>query len=245
MGGVESVSLLLAFSAGVFSFVSPCVLPLVPSYVSYVTGLSLEAITANEDGARGRATKNSLLFILGFSVIFIAFGASATAVGRFFLTYQAVIRQVGGLIIILFGLYVLGIIKPILLMRDFRFRHQDGATGYVGSFFAGVIFGSGWTPCVGPILGSILLYAATTDSVFTGMQLLSVYSLGLGVPLFLSALGMQSFLVHYRRHAQWMHLISKISGVFLVGVGALLATNAFIRLTSFLSQIGVGWSIGQ
>lgn len=247
MQSAENVSLFIAFSAGLLSFVSPCVLPVIPSYISYITGLSLEELTSSEGKARARevAIKNSLMFIGGFSFIFILLGASATLIGRFFLTYQSVIRQIGGLLIIFFGLYIMGLIKPSLLMRDARFHFQSKPAGYFGSFLVGVAFGAGWTPCVGPILGSILLYASASGSVATGITLLTAYSLGLGLPLFLSSLGVQSFLVYFKKTVRYMRWISATSGVFLVAVGFLIFTNSLTRLTSFFTQIGIGWSIGQ
>lgn len=247
MQATQNMSFFIAFSAGFLSFVSPCVLPLVPSYISYVTGLSLEELTSPEGKARARevAMKNSLLFILGFSTIFIFFGASATFMGQFFLSNQAIIRKIGGLLIIFFGLYIMGLIKPALLMRDARFHFQNKPAGYIGSYLVGIAFGAGWTPCVGPILGSILLYASTTGSVFTGVQLLAVYSLGLGLPLFLSSLGVQTFLVYFKKTSRHLRYVSGASGVFLVVVGLLIFTNSLTRLTSFFTEIGIGWTIGQ
>ncbi|TAK01904.1 MAG: cytochrome c biogenesis protein CcdA [Candidatus Manganitrophaceae bacterium] len=247
MQSAENISLFIAFSAGLLSFVSPCVLPVIPSYISYITGLSLEELTDSEGKARARevAIKNSLMFIGGFSFIFILLGASATLIGRFFLMYQSAIRQIGGLLIVFFGLYIMGLIKPSLLMRDARFHFQSKPAGYLGSFLVGMAFGAGWTPCVGPILGSILLYASASGSVATGITLLTAYSLGLGFPLFLSSLGVQSFLVYFKKTARYMRWISATSGVFLVVVGLLIFTNSLTRLTSFFTQIGIGWSIGQ
>ncbi len=242
-----NISYMIAFSAGFLSFISPCVLPLVPSYVSYITGLSLDELTA-EDGksrARALAMKNSLTFILGFSTIFIFFGASATFMGKFFLSNQTIIRQLGGGLIVFFGLYIMGIFKLSFLARDARFHFKNKPAGYIGSYLIGIAFGAGWTPCVGPILGSILLYASTTGSVMTGIQLLSVYSIGLGLPLFLSALGVQSFLFYYKKTTRYMGWISGASGAFLVAVGVMIFSNNLTRFTSFLTQIGFGWTIGQ
>ncbi|HZR45284.1 MAG TPA: cytochrome c biogenesis protein CcdA [Candidatus Manganitrophaceae bacterium] len=247
MQATQNISFFIAFSAGFLSFISPCVLPLIPSYVSYITGLSLDELTSPEGKARARevAMKNSLMFILGFSTIFVFFGASATFMGQFFLSNQAIIRRIGGLLIIFFGLYIMGLIKPAILMRDARFHFQSKPAGYVGSYLVGIAFGAGWTPCVGPILGSILLYASTTGSVFTGIELLAIYSLGLGLPLFLSSLGVQTFLVYFKKSARHLRFVSGASGVFLVLVGVLIFTNSLTRLTSFFTEIGLGWTIGQ
>ncbi len=238
---------MIAFSAGFLSFVSPCVLPLVPTYISYITGLSLEELTSKAGRARAReiAMKNSFIFILGFSTIFIFFGASATFIGQFFLSNQAIIRQVGGVFIIFFGLYIMGLFKLSFLARDKRFHFKNKPAGYLGSYFVGLAFGAGWTPCVGPILGSILLYASTSGSVTVGVQLLAVYSVGLGLPLFLSSLGVQSFLIYYKKTTRFMGLITRASGAFLVAVGVMIFTNSLTRLTSFFTEIGIGWTIGQ
>ncbi len=185
MESTHTISFFIAFSAGFLSFVSPCVLPLVPSYISYITGISLEELTSEREQNRHRwlMIKNATMFIVGFSVVFIFFGASATVVGQILLTYQDILRKVGGLIVILFGFYTLGFLKLRFLMTERRFRFQEKPVGYFGSFLVGIAFAAAWTPCVGPILGSILLYASTANSVSLGVQLLSVYSLGLGLPL--------------------------------------------------------------
>ncbi|MFQ5588512.1 MAG: cytochrome c biogenesis CcdA family protein [Nitrospiria bacterium] len=242
-----NMSFFIAFSAGFLSFISPCVLPVVPSYISYITGLSLEELTSQEGKARARemAIKNSILFILGFSTIFIFFGASATFMGQFFLSNQNIIRKIGGVFIIFFGLYIMGLFKLSFLARDKRFHFKNKPAGYLGSYLVGVAFGAGWTPCVGPILGSILLYASTANSVGIGIQLLAVYSIGLGLPLFISSLGVQSFLITFKKTARYMGWISGASGAFLVAVGLLIFTNSLTRLTSFFTQIGFGWTIGQ
>ncbi len=247
MEATANMSYMIAFSAGFLSFISPCVLPLVPSYISYITGLSLDELTSPEGKVRAReiALKNSLMFILGFSTIFIFFGASATFIGQFFLSNQNIIRQIGGLLIIFFGLYIMGVFKFAFMARDTRHQFQRKPAGYVGSYFVGIAFGAGWTPCVGPILGSILLYASTTGSVLTGIQLLAVYSIGLGLPLFLSALGVQSFLLYFKKTSRYMGWISVASGAFLVAVGVMIFTNSLTRLTSFFTEIGFGWTIGQ
>ena len=182
---LNHVSIFAAFSAGLLSFVSPCVLPLVPSYVSYITGLSIEELTNTEQRQRFRKAivLNSLSFIAGFSCVFIAFGASATIVGQLLYEYQELIRKVGAVLIILFGLYLLGILKMKFLMMERRLLHfESKPVGYLGSFLVGTAFAAGWTPCVGPILGGILAYASTTESMQSGIVLLASYSLGLGLP---------------------------------------------------------------
>ena len=185
---IPQISLIAAFSAGLLSFVSPCVLPLVPSYISYITGLSVEQLTDASERVKFRKAivVNSLLFIGGFSSVFIAFGASASFLGQILITHQDLIRRVGGALIIVFGLYLLGILNLTFLKMEQRYQFRNRPAGYLGSFLIGVAFAAGWTPCVGPVLGSILLYASTTDSLFSGVVLLTFYSLGLGLPLFLS-----------------------------------------------------------
>ncbi|MFQ5588948.1 MAG: cytochrome c biogenesis CcdA family protein [Nitrospiria bacterium] len=247
MEPTTQISFMIAFSAGLLSFVSPCVLPLVPSYVSYITGLSLEDLTTSQDKRRMReiAIKNSVMFILGFSTIFTLLGASTTYIGQFFLMNQALIRQIGGVLIILFGLYIMGVFKLVFLSRDVRFHFKSRPAGYAGSYAIGVAFGAGWTPCVGPILGSILVYASTSGSVLTGVELLGMYSLGLGLPLLLSSVGIQSFLVYFKKTARYMNWISRVSGAFLVAVGIMIFTNSLTQLTTYFTEVGFGWVIGQ
>ena len=241
------MSLFIAFAAGLLSFVSPCVLPLVPSYVTYITGLTLEELTSETERARVRGViiVNSLLFIAGFSAVFIAFGASASLVGQLLMTYQEFIRKLGGVLIVVFGLYVMGVLKIKFLMSEMRVHFQRRPAGYVGSFLVGVAFAAGWTPCVGPILGTILLYASTTDSLLMGVKLLASYSLGIALPLFITALAVDSFLNYFKKVRAYMYGISVASGVFLVLVGVMIYTNSLTLLTSELERLGIGWYIGQ
>jgi cytochrome c-type biogenesis protein len=241
------ISLFIAFAAGLLSFVSPCVLPLVPSYVTYITGLTLEELTSETERARVRGVIiiNSLLFIAGFSAVFIAFGASASLVGQLLMTYQEFIRKLGGVLIVVFGLYVMGVLKIKFLMSEMRVHLQRRPAGYVGSVLVGVAFAAGWTPCVGPILGTILLYAGTVDSVLTGVKLLASYSLGIALPLFITALAVDSFLNYFKKLRGYMYGISVASGVFLVLVGVMIYTNSLTLLTSLLERHHIGWYIGQ
>jgi len=265
-------SLLIAFAAGVLSFVSPCVLPLVPSYVSYITGLTLEELTSKtrRTRVRGIIVVNALLFIAGFSAVFIAFGASASLVGQLLLTYQDLIRKVGGVLIVVFGLYVMGmwclrvrdptmpagalssllcraiaILKLNFLMAEKRIHLRSRPAGYTGSVLVGVAFAAGWTPCIGPILGTILVYAGTTDSMLTGVQLLAGYSLGIGLPLFVTALAVDSFLSYFTKVRVYLYVTYVASGAVLVLVGVMLYTNSLTLLAAALERIGIGWSIGQ
>ncbi|MGH7273409.1 MAG: cytochrome c biogenesis CcdA family protein [Nitrospiria bacterium] len=247
METAQTLSFMIAFSAGFLSFISPCVLPLVPSYLAYITGLSLEELTREGRTRQIRwiAIKNSTLFILGFSSVFILFGASATAAGRLLLTYQEAIRQVGGVLIILFGLYIMGILKLPFLMAEKRFHFDRKPIGHFGTFLVGIAFAAGWTPCVGPILGAILLYASTSESVLQGIWLLTFYSLGLGLPLFVSSMGLHAFLDQFKRIRSYMRSVSLVSGLFLIVVGVMIFMNSFSTLTALLTQYGIGWYVGQ
>lgn len=244
---VPQISLLAAFSAGLLSFVSPCVLPLVPSYVSYITGLSIEQLTDVSERVKFKKAivLNSLLFIAGFSSVFIAFGASASLLGQLLISYQDYIRRVGGIVIILFGLYLLGILNLNFLKMEHRYQFRNRPAGYLGSFLIGIAFAAGWTPCVGPVLGSILLYASTTDSLLNGVVLLTSYSLGLGIPLFLTALGVDRFLAYFKEVRAYLWGVSTVSGVLLVVVGAMIYANSLTMVTSFLERYGIGWYLGQ
>jgi cytochrome c-type biogenesis protein len=245
MGEAGSVSLFIAFAAGFLSFVSPCVLPLLPSYVSFVTGLSLDQLTDGEETARVKRTvlANSLLFILGFSTIFVILGASATLAGQFLVTYQKPLARVAGVVIILMGLYVMGALKPRWLMSDKRVHLDKKPRGYVGSVLVGMAFAAGWTPCVGPILGAILLMASTADGVAHGVLLLAAYSLGLGAPFFATSLALNTFLARFSAFSRHMRTISVVSGVFLIAVGVLIFVDAFTVFATFLTQHGIGWTI--
>jgi cytochrome c-type biogenesis protein len=238
---------MIAFSAGLLSFISPCVLPLVPSYLAYITGLSVDELTQERQNHVMRWTiiKNSVLFILGFSAVFILFGASATAAGQLLLSYQEVVRKTGGVLVVLFGLYIMGILKLPFLMMEKRLHFRSRPAGHIGTFLVGVAFAAGWTPCVGPILGNVFFYSRITYSISQGMWLLTFYSLGLGLPLLAAALGLTVFLEQFKRMRDYMHAVSMTSGAFLILVGVMLFTNSFSALTAFLTKYGVGWYVGQ
>jgi cytochrome c-type biogenesis protein len=247
MNSLNQIGLFAAFSAGLLSFVSPCVLPLVPSYISYISGLSIDQLSKAEERSRFRKeiVVNSLLFIFGFSAVFIAFGASASLVGQLLITYQDFVRKLGGVLIIVFGLYLLGVLNFRFLATEKRFHFKSRPAGYLGSVLVGVAFAAGWTPCVGPVLGTILLYASTTDSLVNGVALLTAYSLGLGLPLFATALGVDRFLAYFKQVRAYLWGVSAVCGVFLVAVGVLIYANSLTIITSFLEQHGIGWYVGQ
>jgi cytochrome c-type biogenesis protein len=248
MDSISQVSLFAAFSAGLLSFISPCVLPLVPSYLSYITGLSVENLAKVEERERFKSAimVNAILFIAGFSTVFIAFGASASLIGQVLYEYQDTIRKIGGILIIIFGLYLLGILKLNILMTERRLVHfESRPVGYLGSFLIGTAFAAGWTPCVGPVLGTILAYASTTESMSGGVMLLSAYSFGLGLPFFLTAFGMDTFLSYFKSLRTYLGGVSFVSGGLLVLVGIMIFTDSVTLFTSFLERNGIGWYIGQ
>ncbi|MDQ7788321.1 MAG: cytochrome c biogenesis protein CcdA [Thermodesulfovibrionales bacterium] len=238
---MADVSFPLAFLAGVASFLSPCVLPLVPSYVSFITGISFKDLTVGTDKKRIRylTATNSLAFIAGFSAVFIALGISSSALGRFFDAYADFIRIIGGILIILFGLFVSGLVKLDFLMLDKKIYLSGKPGGYIGTFLVGMTFAAGWSPCIGPILGTILLYAGAKGSALFGFQLLAVYSLGLAVPFFLSALGLNLFLSYTPRIVKHMRVIMIVNGLILILFGIMLLFDKVRELTRFIPDFGI------
>ncbi len=235
------VSYPLAFAAGLLSFLSPCVLPLVPSYVSFITGVSFEDLTGTVDRARIRflTMTNSLAFIFGFSTVFIILGASSSALGQLFFRYQDWIRMIGGVIVIIFGLFVAGFLKLDFLMKEKKLHLKGRPAGYFGTFVVGMVFVAGWTPCIGPILGTILLYAGSKGSATYGLKLLSVYSLGLAIPFFLSSLALNTFLSYSRRLQRYMRVIMIVSGLLLIVFGVLLLANRVRDLAGLIPDLGL------
>lgn len=228
------IGIAIAFTAGVFSFLSPCVLPLVPSYLTFVTGMSLEDL---QEGVNRKATFiHSLLFVIGFSSIFILLGASASFLGQFFRAYQDWIARIGGLIIIILGMHLAGVFKLTPLMREKRIHLHDKPAGYLGTLGVGMAFGAGWTPCIGPILGAILTYGATQDTMWAGVGLLSVYSLGLAVPFLVASLALDWFLQTFQKFRKWIPIIEKGSGILLIVLGILLLTGRLTVLAAFLNR---------
>jgi cytochrome c-type biogenesis protein len=238
MSEVE-VGIAIAFTAGLLSFLSPCVLPLVPSYLTFVTGMSLEDL---QEGVNRRATfVHSVLFVLGFSTIFVLLGAAASFLGQFFRYYEVWIARIGGLIIIVLGLHLAGVLRLTPLMREKRVHLADKPVGYLGTLGVGIAFGAGWTPCIGPILGAILTYGFSQDTMWAGVGLLSVYSLGLAVPFLLAALALDGFLQVFKRFRRWMPVVEKASGVLLIVLGLLLLTGRFTVLSGYLTRFTPSW----
>ena len=226
-------SFALAFVAGLLSFLSPCVLPLIPSYVGFLTGLTLEELEVR----RGTALAHALWFVAGFSLIFIALGATASAFGVLLLRSQVWIGRIGGGVVILFGLYLLGVLRPALLMRERKVQLARKPLGYLGSAFVGVTFGAAWTPCIGPILGAILTLAAAQASVGHGAALLTAYSAGLALPFVVTALALDRFLAWFQRFRPYLVWVERIAGGLLILLGLLLVTDRFTLLASWLQGL--------
>ncbi len=229
-----------AFLGGLLSFLSPCVLPLIPSYVSFITGISFEDFKSGDQARLRKLTLiNSFAFVVGFSTVFIVLGVSSSYVGTLFAIYYDHIRIVGGILIILMGLYVMGVIKLNFLASDKRIHLDSKPRGYFGAFVVGLTFGAGWTPCIGPILGSILLIASTTGSALQGFYLLLVYSLGLAIPFMATSLAINTFLSKFSVIQKYMRVIMIISGLLLIGFGVILLTDKVYLLLSIAPDLGV------
>jgi cytochrome c-type biogenesis protein len=229
----QSVTLLVAFTAGLLSFLSPCVLPLVPSYVSFITGLGLEDVTR----ARRTAVVHAVLFVLGFSAIFVALGAAATLVGQLLLAYRVWITRAGGVLIILLGLWMLEVIRLDALQRERRVHLTDKPLGYLGTVLVGMAFGAGWTPCLGPTLGAILSIAGVQAELGRGIRLLSAYSAGLAVPFLLSALALERFFAFFDRFRWRLGQVNRVAGLLLIVVGVLMLTGWFQTLAGWLQAL--------
>lgn len=236
---MEHVSWIAAFTAGIISFISPCVLPLIPAYLSFISGVSLEEMRQQE-GGRARVLRkvslNAILFILGFSVVFILLGATATVLGQFLLSKLAILSKIGGVILVILGLHIAGVFRLKFLDYERRFHTSKKPIRGIGSFFVGMIFAFGWTPCIGPILAAILGYAGTKETVSQGILLLSIYSLGLGLPFFLAGIGINTFFSLFERLMRikkFFRIIEIVSGVLLILVGVLIFTNDLQRITSY------------
>ena len=217
------------------SFLSPCVLPLVPGYVSLISGVGVEELKSHESQLLRKIMLNSVSFILGFSVVFITLGAISTEVGQLLARYKSTLAQVAGVVIILFGLHLTGIFRINALYSDKRLHGVKGGSTAGGAFLIGFAFAFGWTPCVGPILAVILGFAAAQDSVLKGIALLAVYSMGLAVPFLLTSFGLERFLKFYARFRSHMHAIEVASGALLIGLGVLLVLGRFTLISNYLS----------
>lgn len=234
------VSIPLAFFGGILSFVSPCVLPLVPSYISFVTGVSFEELTNDNAGELKKVIfLNSIMFILGFSTVFVLIlGSSAQLFGSVFMQYQEVIRKIGGLVIILLGIHIIGIINFKILQRDKRLHFfKDKPSGFLGAFLVGLGFAAGWTPCIGPILSAIFAVAATSENPMSGIILFIAYSAGLAIPFLLTSLGINTFLHHFNRLKRHMRVVSVVTGIFLIITGVLIFSNSLGIIAGYLNSL--------
>ena len=233
---MENVSLFAAFTAGLLTFLSPCILPLIPAYLSFISGVSLNEMRREESDIRSSAKvlSNALLFVLGFSFVFVSLGASATFFGKFLLAELGILRKIAGILVVLFGFHMLGIFRIGFLDQEKRYHQRTKTLGLFGSFLVGVAFAFGWTPCIGPILATILFLASTKETVAQGIWLLGIYSAGLGIPFLLAALAVGRFFQvssAFRRHFRAVEIAS---GLLLIAVGILILTDDLTRITTDL-----------
>jgi len=242
---MENVTLFGAFIAGVLSFVSPCVLPLIPGYLSYISGVSLEEMRGMSGGAvavrpspaaQRQVLITSLFFVLGFSLVFVALGASATFLGAFLMQRLTVLGKIAGVLIIIFGLHTMGVFKIEWLLQEKRVQTNKKPAGLFGAMLVGIAFAFGWTPCIGPILAAILAVASAQETVSEGIRLLAVYSLGLAIPFLLTALAINQFFTAFAKIRRYYHAIEVVSGVMMVVIGVLIFTNRFTLIANYLSQ---------
>ncbi|MDY0300483.1 MAG: cytochrome c biogenesis protein CcdA [Trichlorobacter sp.] len=233
------ISYLGAFIAGILSFLTPCVLPLIPSYITYITGLSFQDIDNEElqDKIRWQTFFHALAFVVGFTLVFVMLGASATFAGSFLKQHMDTVRKIGGVLIILFGIHTTGFISIRWLLGEKRVNLRDKPAGYLGSLLVGVAFAAGWTPCIGPILASILMIAATGEKVAQGIILLALYSIGLGLPFLATSLAVHRFMLVFNRFKKHIRMFEIITGLFLILVGILIFTNWLSILAGYANLL--------
>jgi cytochrome c-type biogenesis protein len=234
---MDQVPIYTAFAAGLVSFLSPCVLPLVPGYISIISGSSLDQLKAQEkDSSLFRTVlMNSVLFIVGFSITFILLGASATWIGQVLASRMRLFGQLAGLVLIVFGIHLTGLIKINVLYKDKRFHNVQKPRGMLGALVLGLAFAFGWTPCIGPILAGILTIASTKQTVTEGMFLLAIYSAGLGIPFLLTSLALNQFLAFYGRFKKHFHAVEVASGALVIAIGILILTGSLSRLATYFA----------
>jgi cytochrome c-type biogenesis protein len=233
----QNVTLLAAFAAGFLSFVSPCVLPLIPGYISFISGASMEEMRGGDvapSTTRLQIFLTSLAFVIGFSIVFVALGASATAVGKFMFARLPLLSKIAGGVLIIFGLHTMGVFRLAFLEAEKRVHTQRKPAGPLGAMLVGVAFAFGWTPCIGPILGGILAIAGSKNSVWEGVTLLAVYSLGLGIPFLITSLAINQFFAAVKRIRRYYHAIEVTSGALLVAIGVLIITGQMTIITRYL-----------
>ncbi len=244
MTSAENISIIVALVGGILSFLSPCVLPLVPSYLSFISGVSYDDLRDPLAGKpiRQKVMFSALFFVLGFSTVFLVLGASFSFLGRFFASYQAVIQKIAGIIIIFFGLYITGIFKLPFLMRTKEFFPlKTKPTGYLGSTIVGISFGAAWTPCIGPILGSILTLAVSAQAMRGGVILLTAYSIGFAIPFLLTAWASGTFLNASQKLGKLLQVIHIAGGIFLIIIGLLIVTGHFKTLNFLFIGLTPSW----
>jgi cytochrome c-type biogenesis protein len=236
--GSSNITLISAFVAGLLSFLSPCVLPLIPSYITYITGLSFADLQEEHPShvVRRKTVIHSLLFIAGFTTVFVLLGASATFIGGFMQEHMKIIRRIGGVLIVLFGIHLTGLVPIHMLLGEKRFTIHNKPAGYVGSYLVGVAFSAGWTPCIGPILASILMIAATEETLNHGIFLLLAYSMGLAIPFLLSALALHRFLVAFNRFKKHIRLFEIATGIFLIVIGVMVYGNYLTKISTLFAR---------
>lgn len=221
---MNEITLTASFIGGILSFFSPCIVPLLPVYFSLFSGLSITELS--EKSSKVRIIFYTLIFISGFSTVYLALGAGSSAIGSFFLDYQDYLRIIGGVFLVLFGLLFIGLLKSKIFMREFRLNIKAGKFGTpVGAFFVGVGFAAGWSPCIGPILGSILIYSSIGGNISKGLKMLAMYSAGLAIPFLISSLLIDSFMKYLRKYIKLFRLINYVFGIFLIIYGLLMITG--------------------
>lgn len=234
--GISIASIFLSLTMGLVSFASPCILPLIPSYVSYITGISFDDLVGSEARRKNMRTAvlHAIVFVAGFTVVFVILGATASFIGQLLIEHLGRIRVAGGILLILLGLFVSDIVPIPFLQKDAKVHLKHRPAGFLGTFLVGVVFAAGWTPCTGPFLAAVLMQAAQSETLTTGMILLVFYSMGIGIPFVLSAAAISAFLSSFGRLRGHLRLIKTASGVILVIMGALLISDKWTILTSYL-----------
>ena len=227
---MQDLNLIVAFGAGVLTFVSPCTLPIYPAFLSYITGVSVTDLKNNQGMLQKRSMLHTLFFLLGFSVIYIALGYGTSFVGNFFSTYRDLIRQIGAFIMIVMGLFLSGIIQPKFFMRDIKFTLQNRPGGYIGTFFIGLAFAAGWTPCSGPIIASVISLAATKPEA--GVIYMLAYVIGFAIPFFVLAFFINR-LTWIRTHSE---KLTKIGGYIMIGLGFILFFDLLVKIIAIFSR---------
>jgi cytochrome c-type biogenesis protein len=236
---MDTISITIAFVAGILSFLSPCVLPLVPGYISFLSGMSLEELRegANRRKVLRRAGLTSVFFVIGFSIVFVALGASATFVGKLLAKHIMIFTRIAGIVIVILGLHLLGVMRIGWLNYEKRLKIKRFRPGFLGAVMIGFAFGFGWTPCIGPILAGILALAAGQETVIKGMLLLAVYSSGLGIPFIITGLAVGMFMRFFERYKRFIRWGEIIAGLFLIGIGVLIFFNSLQVLFRYIPQV--------